>query len=53
MGEFVCHIDLVKDGQHFVARTETEGGEEKEYKNTVFEDLLTEMFLNLQETIRH
>ncbi len=50
---FLCHIDIMKDGQHFVARTRTDDGEEKEYKNTVFEDMLTEMFMTLEERLRH
>ncbi len=48
----ICHIEILKDGQHFIARTETEDGSEKEYKNTVFEDMLTEMFITLQEQLR-
>lgn len=46
----IAHIDIVKDGHFFIARTETDAGE-KEYKNTVFEDMLTEMFLTLQEQL--
>ncbi|MGB0653678.1 MAG: hypothetical protein ACPGQL_10820 [Thermoplasmatota archaeon] len=50
--ELICHIEILKDGQHFIARTETEDGTEKEYKNTVFEDMMTEMFITLQEQLR-
>lgn len=46
--EALCHIEIVKDGHYFIARTRTENGE-KEYKNTVFEDMLTEMLITLQE----
>lgn len=44
----LCQIEIVKDGHVFIARTETDAGQ-KEYKNTVFEDLLTEMLITLQE----
>ncbi len=50
MSESLCHIDIVKDGHFFIARTETDAGD-KEYKNTVFEDLLTEMVITLQEQL--
>ena len=50
MSETLCHIDIVKDGHHFIARTVTDAGD-KEYKNTVFEDLLTEMLITLQEQL--
>ncbi|MHB8632511.1 MAG: hypothetical protein ACYDBQ_00900 [Thermoplasmatota archaeon] len=46
----LCQIEIVKDGHVFIARTETDAGT-KEYKNTVFEDLLTEMLITLQEQI--
>jgi outer membrane biosynthesis protein TonB len=46
--ETLCQIEIVKDGHVFIARTETDAGA-KEYKNTVFEDLLTEMLITLQE----
>lgn len=49
MSESLCHIEILKDGHYFIARTEMENGTEKEYKNTVFEDMLTEMLMTLQE----
>ncbi len=50
MSETLCHIDIVREGHFFIARTETDAGD-KEYKNTVFEDLLTEMLITLQEQL--
>lgn len=50
MSDQLCHIEILKDGHFFIARTETEGGE-KEFKNTVFEDMLTEMVITLQEQL--
>jgi hypothetical protein len=49
MTQTLCHIEIVKDGHFFIGRTEMHDGSEKEYKNTVFEDLLTEMLITLQE----
>lgn len=46
----LCLIEIVKDGHFFIARTDTASGA-KEYKNTVFEDLLTEMLITLQEQL--
>ncbi len=50
MTELLCHIEITKDGHFFIARTETDAGE-KEFKNTIFEDMLTEMILTLQEQL--
>lgn len=47
----LCQIEVLKDGHFFIARTQTESGQAKEYKNTVFEDLLTEMLITLQEQL--
>jgi len=47
----LCQIEILKDGHFFIARTQTESGQAKEYKNTVFEDLLTEMLITLQEQL--
>ena len=49
--DILCQIEVLKDGHFFIARTITEGGAPKEYKNTVFEDLLTEMLTTLQEQL--
>ncbi len=50
MSERLCHIEILKEGHFFIARTETDAGD-KEFKNTVFEDMLTEMLLTLEEQI--
>lgn len=46
--ESLCRIELLKDGSEFIARAQTQGGT-KEYRNVVFEDLLRELFIDLQE----
>jgi outer membrane biosynthesis protein TonB len=47
----LCQIEVLKDGHFFIARTQTDSGQAKEFKNTVFEDLLTEMLITLQEQL--
>ena len=49
--DVLCHIEILKDGHFFIARTAAEGIPSKEYKNTVFEDMLTEMVITLQEQL--
>lgn len=51
MSELLCHIEIMKEGHHFIATTETADGKEKEYKNTVFEDMLTEILISVQENL--
>ena len=48
MAESLCRIEILKEGNEFIAKAQTQGGT-KEYRNTVFEDLLREMFIDLQE----
>jgi len=47
--ETVCHIEILKDGQDFVARVHLHDGTTKEYRHQIFEDALTEMVIDLQE----
>lgn len=48
--ESLCRIEILREGGEFIARTQTQGGT-KEYRNTVFEDLLRELFIDLQEEL--
>ena len=48
--ESLCRIEIMKEGNEFVARVETQGGV-KEYRNIVFEDMLRELFIDLQEEV--
>jgi hypothetical protein len=45
----LCQIELLKDGIEFKARAHLASGSIKEYRNTVFEEILTEMVIDLQE----
>jgi hypothetical protein len=49
--ETVCHIEIIKDGQDFVARVHLINGVTKEYRHQIFEDALTEMVIDLQEEL--
>ena len=49
--ETVCHIEIIKDGQEFVARVHLSDGSTREYRHRVFEDALTEMVIDLQEEL--
>jgi len=46
--ESLCRIEILKEGREFIARAKMQGGT-KEYRNTIFEDLLRELFIDLQE----
>jgi len=45
----LCQIELLKDGIEFKAKAYLPSGGLKEYRNTDFEEVLTEMIIDLQE----
>jgi len=47
--EMVCRIEVIKDGQDFVVRVHLANGSIKEFRHQSFEDVLTEMVIDLQE----
>ena len=49
--ETVCYIEIIKDGRDFVARPHLSNGSIKEYRHQNFEDVLTEMVIDLQEEL--
>ncbi len=49
-GELGIYIQIVRDGMEFIARAES-ATNSKEYRNAVFEDMLTEMVIDLQEEL--
>ena len=49
--ETVCYIEIIKDGRDFVARAHLTNGSTKEYRHHNFEDVLTEMVIDLQEEL--
>jgi len=46
--EELCRIEIVKEGSEFVAIAHTQAGS-REYRNTIFEDMLRELVIDLQE----
>jgi len=46
--ESLCRIEILREGGEFIARAQMQSGV-REYRNTVFEDLLRELFIDLQE----
>jgi ribosomal protein S6 len=49
--ELVCNIEIIKAGIYFVVRVHLPNGSIKEYRHHVFEDVLTEMVIDLQEEL--
>jgi len=47
----ICNIEIIKDGMYFVARTQLPNGKSKEYRHPNFEDVLTEMVIELQDEL--
>lgn len=47
----LCQIEIIKDGRDFAARAHLAGGQIKEYRHPVFEEVLTEMVIDLQEML--
>jgi hypothetical protein len=47
----LCYIEILKSGTVFLARSHI-NGTSREYKNAVFEDMLTELVVDLQEEIQ-
>jgi hypothetical protein len=45
----LCKIDILKNGRDFMVRIYLEDGGIKEYRRPVFEEVLTEMVIDLQE----
>jgi len=47
----ICKIEIIKDGRDFAARVFLADGPIKEYKHPVFEEVLTEMVIDLQDIL--
>ena len=46
--EIVCNIEIIKAGVEFVVKVHLPNGSIREYRHHVFEDVLTEMVIDLQ-----
>ena len=49
--EIICNIEIIKAGVDFVVKAHLPSGSIREYHNHVFEDVLTEMVIDLQEEL--
>ena len=49
--ELVCNIEIIKDGIEYIVRVRLTNGLIREYRHHVFEDVLTEMVISLQEEL--
>ena len=47
----ICNIEIIKDGDEFVARIHLVDGTTKEYRNKNLEDVLTEMVITVQDEL--
>lgn len=47
--EVICNIEIIKDGAYFVVKAHLADGSIREYRHHVFEDVLTEMVIDLQD----
>jgi len=49
--DMICRIEVIKDGVDFVVRVHLASGSIKEFRHHSFEDVLTEMVIDLQEIL--
>ncbi|MDR0523433.1 MAG: hypothetical protein LBG62_03325 [Candidatus Methanoplasma sp.] len=49
MEELLCNVELVKENNDFVARIQSDLGGMREYKSPNFEEVLEQIFTDLQE----
>ncbi|AGI47053.1 hypothetical protein TALC_00038 [Thermoplasmatales archaeon BRNA1] len=49
MEEHLCNVEIVKDNNNFVARIQSDFGGTREYKSNNFEEVLEQLYSDLQE----
>ena len=49
--EMVCNIEIIKDGIEYIVRVHLANGLIREYRHHVFEDVLMEMVIDLQDEL--
>lgn len=47
--DIICNIEVMKDGDYYVVIVYLANGSIREYRHHVFEDVLTEMAIDLQD----
>ncbi|MFA6710441.1 MAG: hypothetical protein WC067_01965 [Candidatus Methanomethylophilaceae archaeon] len=49
MEEVLCNIELIKENNDFVVKIQSDLGGVREYRSQVFEDVLEQFVMDLQE----
>ena len=49
--EQVCNIEILKDGVNFIVKVHLVDGSIRMYHHHIFEDVLTEMVIDLQDEL--
>ena len=49
--ESVCNIEIIKEGIEYVTRVHFSDGKVKEYQHHKFEEVLTELIVDLQDDV--
>lgn len=49
MEEVLCNIELVKENNDFVVKIQSDLGGVREYRSSLFEDVLEQFVMDLQE----
>ena len=49
--EQVCNIEILKDGVNFIVKVHLADGSIRMYHHQIFEDVLTEMVIDLQDEL--
>lgn len=49
MEDVLCNVEIIKDNSEFVARIQSAYGGNREYKSPVFEEVLEQLTIELQE----
>ena len=48
---YVCNIEIIKEGEEFIARVHLANGSTQEYRHKNLEEVLTEMVIALQDEL--
>ncbi len=49
--ETVCRIEIIKDGRDYVAKAHLDGGSIRVYRQQIFEGVLTELAVDLLDSL--
>ena len=49
--ESICNIEIIKEGIDYIARVHLSNGIVREYRHHLFEEVLTEMIIDLKDEL--